>query len=291
MSGAGKTPAGPSACPACDGRRFKSLFEKHGRQFWRCRGCGLEQQHPLPEPAELQRYYEDAYVSGMYKPFVDAQGLKSHTAEHRFKSIRSFCRFGRWLDVGTSSGAFVAYARSQGVDAEGIDFARAAVDDARARGTPVSRARIEEFEPGYRFDTVTAFDVLEHVLDPPRFLAGVRRLLRPGGTFAIAVPNQASLYRRLMGRHWFYYIPEEHMYTYNARCLRRLLERAGLEMSHSSAELKPLNLNYALVWLEERNPRIHKLLAPLSALVGERLGDRSLALPLGDLLVLGSRPD
>ena len=278
-----------SPCPACEGQLFRRLFVKNGRVFWRCTRCHLEKQDPLPTPDELHRYYESAYLSGMYKPFTDAVDLKTHTAVQRFEAVRSYCRPGRWLDVGTSTGVFVKVAREEGVEAEGIDFVQVAVNEANASGTSVHCSTIEEFDPGHRYDTITAFDVLEHVLDPLSFLRSMHRLLHPDGTFAIAVPNQRSWYRRLMGRRWFYYIPEEHMFYYNPECLRALLARSGLEMSHWSSERKPLNLDYALVWSQERSRPMYRLLSTVSALVGDRLGAISVPVPLGDMIVLGRR--
>lgn len=118
-------------CPACGNGEFRKRFVKMDRHFWRCIHCGLEKQHPLPTLEELQTYYQNAYLSGMYKPFVDAEALKTHTANHRFKTIRSFCQPRRWLDIGASTGIFVQCAKRAGMDAEGIDFTAAAVEQAQ----------------------------------------------------------------------------------------------------------------------------------------------------------------
>lgn len=198
-------------CPACNNRDFKKLFVKMERHFWRCTNCQLELQHPLPKLEELRDYYQDAYLSGMYKPFVEAKALKAHTAQQRFNLIRAYCRPGRWLDIGASTGVFVACAQQAGIEAEGIDFTPAAVQAAQEHGLPVHCATIEAYDPPYRFDTITAFDILEHVVDPRAFLESLRNLLTPGGTFAIAIPNQASMYRKILGKRWFYYIPGEHL--------------------------------------------------------------------------------
>jgi 2-polyprenyl-3-methyl-5-hydroxy-6-metoxy-1,4-benzoquinol methylase len=40
------------------------------------------------------------------------------------------------------------------------------------------------------FDLIVAGDVIEHVPDQDGFVAGCRRLLRPGGTLFLATPNR-----------------------------------------------------------------------------------------------------
>src|SRR6185295_7888354 len=53
------------------------------------------------------------------------------------------------------------------------------------------------------FDVVVAGELLEHLRDPRRVVADVRRVLRPGGTFVASVPNAYRLKNRarfLLGR-------------------------------------------------------------------------------------------
>jgi 2-polyprenyl-3-methyl-5-hydroxy-6-metoxy-1,4-benzoquinol methylase len=40
-------------------------------------------------------------------------------------------------------------------------------------------------------DVVVSFETIEHLADPRRFLAGLRRLLVPGGTLIVSTPNRA----------------------------------------------------------------------------------------------------
>jgi SAM-dependent methyltransferase len=215
-------------CPACRGESFRFLFVKKGRRFWHCRTCHLERQYPLPSMEDLDRYYDNAYRQGMYKVFSEADRLKTLSARHRFRTIRSHCRPGRWLDVGASDGLFVEHVRSKGIDAEVIEVAEVAVDKARSRGLPIHRTTLEEFDPDHRFDTITAFDVLEHVLDPVGFVRSIHRRLKPSGRFVLALPNQASVYRMVMGKRWFHYVPEEHLFHFNPRCIEGFLGGGNL---------------------------------------------------------------
>ncbi len=269
--------------------RFVRRFTKKDRHFWRCGSCGFETQYPLPTAGELKSYYERSYEDGLYKDFVEARQIKILTARERLGQVAPHCRRGRWLDVGCSNGMFVAAARGAGMDAEGIELARPAVEEARRAGLPVHPATIEQHDPGYRYDTITAFDVLEHVLDPVSFLGAVRRLLAPGGSLAIAVPNQASISRRLMGRRWYFYIPEEHLHYFNPSTLRKLAERCGFESRRCGVAYKYLTYSYSLLQFREYNPFIHRLLSIPVPWLPRAVMERPVPLPIGEMLFIASR--
>lgn len=55
----------------------------------------------------------------------------------------------------------------------------------------------EDFDTDERFDVIVMGFVLEHVADPQAILARFRRFLTPGGKLFVAVPNMASMNRRL----------------------------------------------------------------------------------------------
>lgn len=63
--------------------------------------------------------------------------------------------------------------------------------------TEVREIYFEEFDSDERFDVIVMGFVLEHVDDPRSLLARYRRFLAPGGRLFAAVPNMASMNRRL----------------------------------------------------------------------------------------------
>ena len=246
-------------------------------------------QYPLPTMTELKRFYEESYTSGLYEAFSAATTMKRLTAARRLEEISPYVRSGRWLDVGCSNGVFVEHARERGIDAEGIDLSAVAVAAGRARGLPVVCATSETYEPGCHYDTITAFDVLEHTVDPMAFLRAARRLLAPGGRIALTVPNQASLIRRVMGRRWYFYIPEEHLFYFNPSTIRALLKRTGFEMQRGTAAYKPLTWRYSLLQQEAYNPLLYTLLSPTARWLPAEWLDRSVPLYIGEMMVIAER--
>ena len=144
-------------------------------------------------------------------------------------------------------------------------------------------------EPGGKLDcglVVETFDVLEHVLDPVGFLQAVHRLLVPGGTVAIAVPNQATVIRRLMGSRWYFYIPEEHMHYFNPHAMELLLRRCGFALVRRARAHKPLTYRYSMLQFSEYNPWIYRVLRVLASPLPDSLLDRPVPLYIGEMMVI-----
>jgi len=104
----------------------------------------------------------------------------------------------RVLDLGCRYGALTrAYA--EGNDIVGVDVDREALAEAAKLGIQTRWADVEEplpFEDA-SFDVVVAGELIEHLRDPERLVAEIRRVLRPGGTFVGSVPNFFRLRNRL----------------------------------------------------------------------------------------------
>jgi SAM-dependent methyltransferase len=98
----------------------------------------------------------------------------------------------RILDVGAGEGALVERFRERGRDIVGVDSAYEsdAVQKADLLSLP--------FDDG-AFDAVLCLDVLEHVslLDQPKALGEIARVVKDGGRLLVSVPNLAHLHSRI----------------------------------------------------------------------------------------------
>jgi 2-polyprenyl-3-methyl-5-hydroxy-6-metoxy-1,4-benzoquinol methylase len=139
--------------------------------------------------------------------------------------FRKFCARGAVLDVGCSTGGFLHELQRRWPGAYGVvgtDVAGPALDYAEQQGVPVLREPFltHEFGPG-RFDALTLWAVLEHVVEPRAFLAKADGLLRPGGHAFLVVPNVGSLALRTLGARYRYVMPE-HVNWFSRQTLRRM---------------------------------------------------------------------
>jgi SAM-dependent methyltransferase len=102
----------------------------------------------------------------------------------------------RFLDVGCGTGFHIARLRERGFDVVGIEPGEELRRRALANnpGAVVEDGDIENLAfPDASFDGVLAIEVIRHVPNPPRAVAEVARVLRPGGMAIITAAPLWSL--------------------------------------------------------------------------------------------------
>ncbi len=77
-----------------------------------------------------------------------------------------------------------------GIDIDPRTIAYAGEHFARPRVGFTEVAAEQLTQLGRTFDVVVSFETIEHLHEPARFLAEVRRVLRPGGLFICSTPNR-----------------------------------------------------------------------------------------------------
>jgi len=144
------------------------------------------------------------------------------------------------LEFGCSTGALGDALKSrQGARVTGVELDGALAAEARGRLDEVVvgdvAAFVGDYEPEERFDCLIAADVLEHLADPWQALRDVTRLLSPGATVVVSVPNVfywSALLRAIRSQRW----PRDpegtfdrtHLRWFGPEDARELLISAGL---------------------------------------------------------------
>jgi SAM-dependent methyltransferase len=117
-------------------------------------------------------------------------------------------------------------AQRRGWQVAGLEVSKAAADTAaRLTGAPISVGTLDTFRPSAAYDSVTAWEVLEHIPDPHDFISRAKELLVPRGMLALSVPNWNSPWMKSSTnpQHW----PPFHLNYWNRRSLYYLLQQAG----------------------------------------------------------------
>ena len=180
---------------------------------------------PIETSAVLRKAVWRRLVSLYQHP--DAQTRRAQLIQ-RFVPAGSPARF---LEIGCATGRLLGVLSEQCPrwSLTGIEPSEFASQACRDAGFRVLTGTVEEVDlPGERFDAVCAWNVIEHVDDPRRFLDWIAAHLEPGGHLFLHTPNYGGLMRRLYGSSWFEFKPEYHLYYFTYPGLTRLAEAAGL---------------------------------------------------------------
>jgi SAM-dependent methyltransferase len=119
--------------------------------------------------------------------------------------------------------------KQQGFRVLGVDFSSEAarVADAENGVRVVVGSLGEAAFPGQSFDVVTLFHVMEHVTNPRDVLAEVSRILKPGGTIVLQVPNIESWQFQIFGAKWYGLDIPRHVIDYSKSAMLKLLLDSG----------------------------------------------------------------
>ena len=142
------------------------------------------------------------------------------------------------LDVGCSTGAYVAYLNENGYNAYGLDLlADAAWIRGRERRYVKGSARDLPF-PSEIFNTVTAFELLEHVPEPDTVLAEFHRVCRQNAIFTVpdCETPEDILRAGMIYAHWR---DRTHCNFFTQKSLRNVLEQTGFEVA-SITRINPI---------------------------------------------------
>ena len=181
--------------------------------------------------------YDARFMDTMASEYLD----RTPWTELRLEAVRDLLdpqAGDRVLDVGCAAGAITHYLSTCGAEPVGIDFEPLAIERARelfpGLRFEVADATDLPFAAG-SFDKAVAADFVEHIEDDT-FVAmcrELRRVLVPGGLFAIYAPNPRHLIERMKERDFVLAQNPTHIGLRDADHIRRVLEQGGFDVVRS----------------------------------------------------------
>lgn len=127
------------------------------------------------------------------------------------------------LDIGTGAGFYARALKQRGYQVVSVDLATSA-----SIGVPLVQARMSALPFAHPFDTVVAFDVLEHEKDEPQALIELHRLT--GRRLILSVPNADHHLLLPYNITYKHHVDKTHKREYYAEALKHKLENAGFRI-------------------------------------------------------------
>jgi len=215
-------------CIVCGGRDFAFLVHDEGYDWETCRGCGLVRLVAALS-FETEVDIQDETVAANYIRSYDTKAKKKLArSRRRLRVIRRHVKRGRFLDIGSNYGFMTEVASAAGFDTLGLEINPALIAVARqhfpGRRFECGAVETHDFGPE-AFDAVYCSEVIEHVVDPRRFLQRVGGVMRSGAVLFLTTPHirehRRTGYKGMKA-------PDHKLYFNNAN-LKRLLLECGFE--------------------------------------------------------------
>jgi 2-polyprenyl-3-methyl-5-hydroxy-6-metoxy-1,4-benzoquinol methylase len=189
-----------------------------------------------PPPYEEDYFEGDKLRAGGYGDYTAQAGWRLEKAARQVRELRERTGVGagRVLDVGSGYGFFRVALGEAGYKHDGLEvseFARRVATD--SYGLATYGGTLEEHWAAWesRYDAVTLFDLIEHLVDPGRFLAQAASVLRPGGVLGVKTPNLDCPEATVFGPY-YHSLKREHLSFFSADSLTAAARAAGLEPVH-----------------------------------------------------------
>jgi 2-polyprenyl-3-methyl-5-hydroxy-6-metoxy-1,4-benzoquinol methylase len=227
-------------CPSCAQVHGSRAFEKYGFAFRRCDDCSTIYMSPRPSEAVMADYYANSENYAYWAKYIfPASEATRREKIHKpwLQRVLEYCDAfdvarGTLLEVGPGFGTFAAVATASGAFSRvvAVEPTPELAQACRERGVEVINKRIEELcgEVGSA-DVVVAFEVIEHLYEPRRFLENIFPLIAPGGLLIASCPNGLGFDIAMLGAGALA-VDAEHVNLFNPASLTFLMQKCGFEV-------------------------------------------------------------
>lgn len=240
---------GPVGCGplGLDGRLWHAAIAEtpsHGvavsdaaRHGWLVRWDGERFAREIEPPSYEQEYFEgEKLAAGGYGDYTAQADWRLEKSARQVRELRARTGLdsGRVLDIGSGYGYFRVALGEAGYRHDGLElseFARRVAS--RSYGLTTYGGTLAEHWRDWesRYDAVTLFDLIEHVVDPVELLEQVAFTLRPGGVLAVKTPNLDCPEAQVFGPH-YHSLKREHLAFFSPGSLTAAARAAGFQPLH-----------------------------------------------------------
>jgi len=211
------------------------------RTWKECADCGLIFAGNMPSPEALDKYYSAHYIQmqegGKNYAISEAGNEKEYfrRSKNRIDRIGDVAgKKGRLLDIGAGMGTFAKVAADNGWDVEGLEFSEERVAYAKkTHGITLKQQDFFELDTVVKYDAITMFEVIEHLIRPWDALAKCAALLNGNGILVIATPFRDSEFvktRQISEDFWWN--EPSHLTYMDTQTLINACAKHGLHLVH-----------------------------------------------------------
>ena len=199
--------------------------------------------HPRPTKEELPTYYDSenytshndksaGIVSFCYRIIKSISTSRKIRIGQNSLSKNTPQNKPRLLDVGCGTGDFLYSCLKKGWQINGIENNKNAKNNSR---TEVSSFIFDDFEflksQPERFDIITMWHSLEHILDLKQTIVDMKKLLTNKGVIVVACPNHKSFDAIFYKESWAAYDLPRHLWHFDKDSISKLFVEHNMQLT------------------------------------------------------------
>lgn len=184
----------------------------------------------------MKEFSLDYFLKGPYKR-AKLSGFSKYLGKY-FWARRFYARLisrltpkgGRILEIGCGFGDLLVFLQDS-FHTVGVDVSSDAIKIARKKLGKTKLLILPAEKIGKlhdTFHTIAIFHTLEHLKRPDKVIRSAVRLLNPNGIFIMAVPNPASICRKIKGDAWVGFTDKTHCSLFNPQKWLKIVEENHL---------------------------------------------------------------
>ena len=261
-------------CPLCGKNNDSILIEIDLFEYIRCSKCGTIYNSPRLKKEFLEKMYSE----GEYENYVKKLTLpgdkirKNITEVRKFDQLKSlFNSPGRVLDVGCGAGVFLTIAAENNWDCTGIELSRSGLNAALEKGVNIIEGSFDNYEFNKKFNCITFWGVLEHVVNPIEQIKKAVSLLEENGIIIFEVPSADSLLMEYVIEHglvpYRYVESARHLTFYSLKAIKMICEKQSLNLEYIESN----GLDIQTVLLQEFDAEIINKIKNIQQLIDKNL--------------------
>lgn len=226
-------------CPCCGSNQFAPYLQT--KDFFNtqedfsintCQICNLGVTTPIPSNDVIAKYYQsDEYISHSNKPRSIINFIylivRRFTLRWKYKLLPNKTK--SLLDYGCGTGHFLHFAQSKGIRISGVEpnpHARHSANQLLKH--PSVYPSLAEIQT--KFEVITLWHVLEHIIDLRTEFHQILERLEPGGYLYLALPNYQSYDATHYGRLWAGFDIPRHIWHFTPKSIAYLTSRHHLSL-------------------------------------------------------------
>ena len=231
-------------CDYCESNKLEIIFDYTRyikNDVMQCLDCGLVFLKDIGSEEQSIDHYKHNYRSKSDFPtqtpeqlFNDPVTVKDKITRIPWISTHINLNNSTVLEIGSASGNFLDAMKNEGADVTGIELAVEMVKYSRNLGLKILDKPLTNLKLESEFDLIVSFHCLEHISNPTKTFAAIKKALKPNGVFMGEVPNQndwrISMFDSVVVKR-FHYDPNHNFY-FSPEMLKNYFKKSGLVLKN-----------------------------------------------------------